>query len=1052
MLRFVLMTGVLTLTTLHGAIAEDSRTVQLRSGAKTDTSPVEKGKRFSLISKEPGRAVLKAVCDEIRVKRCSFKSSGVYDVIEIEGGILGTGEIGSPDLPVCTEEIRIPPGTKPRLVVDKVVFTDVEGVYEVAPVQEPMPDLSGFDESKIRFRKNEKAYACDEFGTDPVVTLVETVRIRGKEYARVEFRPVKYNPAKKTVRVATDAEWHLEYTPVRPEKRRNDNQPAPAGSALDIRTDSDILPEGAGTLPESGSDQGAAPAAEAGASSAQACDYLIICHDNYLTQIQPLADWRTRTGFKVYVAGYPSAVGSGQNNIFNYIKNAYSSGVMTRYVLIVGDHENIPAWTITGHPYHGTNHVWHSDLKYACVDGTDDYPDLALGRFPCDTAAQVTLMVNRVLTYEKNPPSGTWIKHMVGAGQDDRWFEEDIHRVCDFMGGDFDFFGSWNGYSGTDPFNKGYTTHVAVNAYMDPYRSETYTLRLQPPTPTPSKWKANGTAGATQISGWINTGAGFVMHRDHGSTSGWGTPSYSSSNVGALTNRQKTPVVFSINCLTGQFDDGDNFGEAWVRNANGGAVAFFGHQRVSYSGANDTLHVGIMDSIWSDYSSWSSSVYSRGKRCGELLNYAKHAVGFGSGTPLLTARMLHLFGDPAMEFRAETPKQLSATHPSSLSTTATNSFTVKVTASGNNVQGATVCLTDSDEQYVKVTDSNGNAAFSIKPGGLDTMFVTVTASESIPYQGSMSKTGTAQTNGAAYISQVVPTTMIAGTVSNVTVKMKNTGTSTWSPAEAQKLGSLGDSNTWGVTRVYLTGSVAPNQTNTFSFSITAPTTPGTYSFQWRMVDDEGSNIGWFGANSALQTITVASGSTTKTSTFYSVGVHDGYVDESSETSNVGGTNSATLTSGTALRVGDTGARKQRKSIVSFDTSTLPDAAVVTAATLKLKRGGGIGTPTGLGVLTVDIKNVSAGFGTSLNLENIDFEAAASSSSVGTLSYPATTNAWATAVLNTNGTSRIAKTNYTQFRIRFATDDDNDTADDYLGFYSGENASATNRPILEVTYQ
>jgi hypothetical protein len=193
-------------------------------------------------------------------------------------------------------------------------------------------------------------------------------------------------------------------------------------------------------------------------------------------------------------------------------------------------------------------------------------------------------------------------------------------------------------------------------------------------------------------------------------------------------------------------------------------------------------------------------------------------------------------------------------------------------------------------------------------------------------------------------------------------------------------------------------------------------------------------------------------STGTTVTFYSIGVHDGYVDESSETSNVGGTNNATLTTGTGLRVGDTGAKKQRKSIVSFDTSTLPDTAVVTAATLKLKRGGGLGVPSGFGNLTVDIKNVSVGFGTSLNLENMDFEYAASKSDVGTLSYPAATNAWAIAALNTNGTARIAKTNHTQFRIRFATDDDNDSADDYLGFYSGENATAADRPILEVTYQ
>jgi hypothetical protein len=117
-------------------------------------------------------------------------------------------------------------------------------------------------------------------------------------------------------------------------------------------------------------------------------------------------------------------------------------------------------------------------------------------------------------------------------------------------------------------------------------------------------------------------------------------------------------------------------------------------------------------------------------------------------------------------------------------------------------------------------------------------------------------------NNAAYVSQTVPASIVAGQTASVTVRMKNTGTSTWSPAEAQKLGSLGDSNTWGLTRVYLTGSVAPNQTNSFTFNITAPATAGNYSFQWRMVDDAGSNIGWFGANSALQTITVSSGAMT----------------------------------------------------------------------------------------------------------------------------------------------------------------------------------------------
>jgi hypothetical protein len=186
-------------------------------------------------------------------------------------------------------------------------------------------------------------------------------------------------------------------------------------------------------------------------------------------------------------------------------------------------------------------------------------------------------------------------------------------------------------------------------------------------------------------------------------------------------------------------------------------------------------------------------------------------------------------------------------------------------------------------------------------------------------------------------------------------------------------------------------------------------------------------------------------------TFTSVAAHDGYVDESSATSNVGGTNNATLTTGSALRIGDTGAKKQRRTIVSFDTSSLPDNAVITAATLKLKCGFITNTPSALGAISVAIKNTSTGFNNSLALQNADFEAAASMSGVGTLGYPSGVGAWSIASLTTNGTSRIAKTNHTQFRLSFATGDDADTADDYLGFYSGE-AAAADRPVLEVTYQ
>jgi hypothetical protein len=45
---------------------------------------------------------------------------------------------------------------------------------------------------------------------------------------------------------------------------------------------------------------------------------------------------------------------------------------------------------------------------------------------------------------------------------------------------------------------------------------------------------------------------------------------------------------------------------------------------------------------------------------------------------------------------------------------------------------------------------------------------------------------------------------------------------------------------------------------------------------------------------------------------------------------------------------------------------------------------------------------------------------------------------------------ISKVGVTQFRLRFAKDDDDDLSADYIKFFSG-NASDADRPMLIVTY-
>lgn len=134
------------------------------------------------------------------------------------------------------------------------------------------------------------------------------------------------------------------------------------------------------------------------------------------------------------------------------------------------------------------------------------------------------------------------------------------------------------------------------------------------------------------------------------------------------------------------------------------------------------------------------------------------------------------------------------------------------------------------------------------------------SSEAVLYLKAAS--GGGGTNGASFVSQSVPTTMTAGGSYPVSVTLQNSGTSTWTAAANHRLGSQNpsDNTTWGMARVDLGSgeSIAPGQQKTFSWTVTAPSTAGTYNFQWRMVQEF---VQWFGATTPNVAVTVTAGGT-----------------------------------------------------------------------------------------------------------------------------------------------------------------------------------------------
>ncbi len=180
----------------------------------------------------------------------------------------------------------------------------------------------------------------------------------------------------------------------------------------------------------------------------------------------------------------------------------------------------------------------------------------------------------------------------------------------------------------------------------------------------------------------------------------------------------------------------------------------------------------------------------------------------------------------------------------------------------------------------------------------------------------------------------------------------------------------------------------------------------------------------------------------------SIAAEDGYLRESSESSEVGNLIRANNSGGASIRIGDQSKRKQWKSVVSFDTSVLPVDAEITRATLDLTRGSTKGDPLAtLGGVYLDVQ--TGGFGASPALEESDFEASATAPRAAQLTVDAVS---AFGGLDATGIAAINDSGVTQMRVYFEFGDDGDSSQDQLGFYSGDSSNANQRPVLELEYE
>jgi hypothetical protein len=567
-------------------------------------------------------------------------------------------EPGLPALPSHIDLIAVPEGATYQLKLHE----DLPIVYKtnsIYPALQPARDTEGAPEPS--FEIDEEFYATDQIFPQQSVQIVGTMTFRGLRLLMVQITPVQYNPSSNSLFVHQNIQYEIVFSGA---NRFADYAQYTANymnqmlhyplNAASIETESKAYYQ------QSKGQK---------LNTSNGKNYIIITHSDYLAAADSLANWKRQLGFTVeVVSGNNWTVASVKNEVHTRYANWTPK---PDYLLIIGDHGDVPA-EIRYTP--SLNDPFGTDLYYVCMNGSGDYvPDMAKGRISAATPASAMMQVQKIINYERNPINDTS-------------FYANVLNCAMYQDDDFDGYADRRfTHTSEDIRNlllsKGYASqriyYANSNVFPVNYNNGYYSNGQAIPSVL---LKSNGflwNGNASQINASINAGKFMVFHRDHGYSggTGWAHPEFLSNNTLQLTNANKLPVVFSINCHTGEFTLNQCFAESFMRNANGGAVGVVAASYYSYSGQNDGFSLGMVDGIWSNpglipqfgsggIQSPTLTAHSDIVRMGEVVNHGLVRMvqtwSSGNTSNQYTHELFHYFGDPSMPIFTAAPTAITA--------------------------------------------------------------------------------------------------------------------------------------------------------------------------------------------------------------------------------------------------------------------------------------------------------------------------------------------------------------------------------------------------------
>jgi hypothetical protein len=231
---------------------------------------------------------------------------------------------------------------------------------------------------------------------------------------------------------------------------------------------------------------------------------------------------------------------------------------------------------------------WFTDFN------NDDIADLPIGRIPVRTPEEASLVIAKITS--RGTPSGTWSKNAL--------FVTDAPSDYDFPG-------------------------VAATL-----------TKLLPASITGRTIDFSRTSSAhSDVVTAMNGGALMAMYIGHASVEMWADNVFLSADANALTNNNRLPVVFAMNCLNGYFHDifTESMAEALLRAPNGGAVGVWASSSLTQPDQQALMSQALFQQLFRTDVNLT---------LGEAVGRAKVAA-----TDPDVRRSWILFGDPTMKLR-----------------------------------------------------------------------------------------------------------------------------------------------------------------------------------------------------------------------------------------------------------------------------------------------------------------------------------------------------------------------------------------------------------------